>query len=365
MRVENAHAERLRQLRETPEYAAYQEVRNAVLELKEHEREDAGTTVPSEYWQEELSNFEYMLDASPLIVDKLRHHTYHVTGLRVYDYRTHKDEAARRFAEKLDALVAAAGGTDLLVPESPRLGGFGFEINGALYNVDTLKFFEALIALDRGEVLQLFRDSERRRVVVEIGAGWGGFAYQFKTLFPNTTYVIVDLPELFLFSATYLTALFPEARIALWREGDLSALDREDAPDFLFVPHTAWNRPALHVDLTVNMVSFQEMTSEQVETYVRTAFEQDCRFLYSLNRDRSLYNPQLTSVRSIMDRYYSLREMPILPVGYSKMLPRPDGKQRALSRMKAKARRATPKPERRPDRGYKHVIGWKRSEPAE
>ena len=35
---------------------------------------------PSSYWQEELANFEYMLDASPLIIEKLRHHTHHITG---------------------------------------------------------------------------------------------------------------------------------------------------------------------------------------------------------------------------------------------------------------------------------------------
>ena len=53
-----------------------------------------------------------------------------------------------------------------------------------------------------------------RKLVWEIGAGWGGFAYQFKTLFPDVTYVIVDLPELFLFSATYLMTLFPEAKVS-------------------------------------------------------------------------------------------------------------------------------------------------------
>src|SRR3954452_22428254 len=109
-----------------------------------------------------------MLDASPLIVDKLRHHCYHVTGLKVYDYRSHKDDAQRKLQDKLEALVDA-GGRDLLVPEPRELGGFGFDIDGGLYNVDTLKFYEVMIALNRGAVLGEFREAADRRVVWEIG----------------------------------------------------------------------------------------------------------------------------------------------------------------------------------------------------
>ncbi len=75
---------------------------------------------PSAYWEEELANFEYMLDASPLIIDKLRHHTHHITGLRVYDYRTDRDRPRERSIEKLRALLAH-GKQELLVPESAAL----------------------------------------------------------------------------------------------------------------------------------------------------------------------------------------------------------------------------------------------------
>ena len=119
------------------------------------------------------------------------------------------------------------------MPESSQLGGFGFDIDGALYNIDTLKFYEALIALDRAGVLGELRAAPGRPVVWEIGAGWGGFAYQVKTLFPDVTYVICDLPELFLFSATYLMTLFPDASV-LFADPDRPA-ELSDA-DFVFVP---------------------------------------------------------------------------------------------------------------------------------
>jgi hypothetical protein len=171
--------QRLEVLRGSAAYRNYQTVRRHVLEMRAQVA--AAGYRPSEYWQEELSRLEYMLDASPLIVDTLRHHTFHVTGLRVYDYRSQKTRAKEQLAEKLRALQAVAR-PGLLVPEWRGLGGFGFEVDGELFNIDTLKFFEVLIALDRGAVLPEFQDNAERRLVWEIGAGWGGFPYQFKTL---------------------------------------------------------------------------------------------------------------------------------------------------------------------------------------
>ena len=250
-------------------YRNYLTVRDRVLEMLDRGAAD-GTERPSGYWREELAGFEYMLDASPLIVDKLRHHSYHLTGLKVYDYRTGKDEYERRLREKLDALLEV-GGEQLFVPERAELGGFGFRHGDGLFNVDTLKFFEAMIALDKGAVLTPLREGRERHVVWEIGAGWGGLAYTFKSLCPNSSYVIVDLPQVFLFSAVYLMTVMPDARFAFHGEGPLASLVREN--DFVFVPHWAVDELDLpRLDLTLNMVSFQEMTTAQVEAYVDAAW---------------------------------------------------------------------------------------------
>jgi hypothetical protein len=343
---------RLERLSQTPAFENYERVRSEVLRMKKCSSV-AGVDRPSHYWTEELAGFEYMLDASPLIIEKLRHHTYHLTGLKVYDYRSNKDEARRRFGYKLDALNEL-GHTDLLVPESPLLGGFGFEFDSALYNVDTLKFYEFMIGLDKSSVLSRFRNRLGRPTVWEIGGGWGGFAFQFKTLFPNTTYVISDFPEVFLFSAVYLMTAFPDAKIVFCQpEGSEDVLGGESV-DFVFVPHTLTDivRPP-RFDLTVNMISFQEMTSEQVDRYARHAFEAGCAYLYSLNRDRSPYNPQLTNVREILARWYELREIAVLPVSYTK-LPSEPGK---IGKAKPK------KLSGREDLDYKHVAGTRRGAP--
>jgi hypothetical protein len=270
----------------------------------------------------------------------------------VYDYRSHKDEAQRLFEEKLQALIAQDG-LDLLVPEARILGGFGFEIEGALFNIDTLKFYEALLALQKGALLSEFRTTAERRVVWEIGAGWGGFAYQFKSLCPQVTYIITDFPELFLFSAVYLMTAFPHARVAFYGEGPAQGLPEDwQEADFVFIPNTCLDAVAPgRLDLTINMVSFQEMTTQQVEMYVQQAFNLGCPYLYSLNRDRSPYNTQLTSVRSIIDKHYWPREVTLLPVSYTKMVDKVTKKV---------LEKKTKKQKEKSDLDYTHIIGWRR-----
>lgn len=333
-RLEHARAE----LTAAPAWKNYQRVRDAVLRMNELGERGADAS-PSKYWREELTNFEYMLDASPMVIDRLRQHTHHVTGLRVYDYRTNRTVARERFVEKLQAL-RKRGGEEPIVPESRALGGFGFDVDGELFNIDTLKFYEALVALRDGAVLDDLRQASERRLVWEIGGGWGGMAYQFKTACPGATYVISDFPELFLFSATYLMTLFPEASVRFFGGSEPAALFEgwEDV-DFVFVPNywlTELQPP--RVDLAINMVSFQEMTEAQVDGYVRRAFDMETPFLYSLNRERSAYNTEIESVSEIIARHYWPHDISVMPMGYQRMLDAPPS-----------------------ENDYRHVIGWRRS----
>jgi glycosyltransferase involved in cell wall biosynthesis len=302
--------------------AAYERARDAVLRMLGAADAGASTSspaVPSAYWQEELATIDYMIEASPLIINKLRHHAFHITGIRPYDYRSKGDNRREYFEARLNAL-RELGGDRLLVPESPALGGFGYDIGGRLFNVDTLKFYEVLIGMERGGVLPALRQRERP-VVCEIGAGWGGFAYQFKTLFPKSTYVIVDFPELFLYSATYLGTVFPDARLAFVGTGDASAEVR--GADFVFVPQTLAGADTIgEPDLVVNMVSFQEMTDAQVRRYAEIAASAGCPFIYSFNRERSAYNTELIRVSDALAESYRLTEVPVLESDYTNAMKR-------------------------------------------
>jgi putative sugar O-methyltransferase len=312
---------RVEQARASAGWRAYEEARDQVLAWLA--ADPAAERDVSAYWREELAGFEYLLDAGPLVVERLRHHSYHVTGLRVYDYRTNKDKTRRWMETKLHALLER-GRPELFVPEHPALGGFGFDIDGALINLDTLKFFESVIALDEGGVLGGLRTHETPHLAWEIGGGWGGLAYVLKTLVPGMTYAIIDLPETFLFSIPYLRTIFPDARVRTWDPDNPDALlDGWEEADFLFLPHYALEhfRPD-RVDVTLNTVSFQEMTTEQVQRYVDHSHSLKGEWLYSLNRDRSLYNTELTSVREILTTRYDLDEISVLPVAYTTPLPK-------------------------------------------
>jgi glycosyltransferase involved in cell wall biosynthesis len=294
---------------------AYERARDAVRKMTGAAVD--GAAQPSAYWREELETIDYMIEASPLIIQKLRHHAFHITGIRPYDYRSKGDNRREYFEARLNALRERVG-DGLLVPESPALGGFGFEIDGRLFNVDTLKFYEVLIGMERGGVLDALRAREHP-VVCEIGAGWGGFAYQFKTLFPNSTYVIVDFPELFLFSATYLGTVFPDAHLAFVGTGE----SVDASADFVFVPQTLARRDTIGApDLLLNMVSFQEMTDAQVRRYADLAADADCPLVYSFNRERSAYNTELVSVSNGLAERYQLTEVPVLDTDYTNAMKR-------------------------------------------
>ncbi|MEQ1909601.1 MAG: putative sugar O-methyltransferase [Vicinamibacterales bacterium] len=311
-------------------WEAYPRVRDAVLAVTRGVSPGSAEAAPSTYWREELENIDYLLDASPLILRRLRQHAVHVTNLRAHNFREKQGRRLEAFITRLEALRALAG-DELLVPESPALGGFGFDIDGRLFNVDTIKFYEVLAGMKRAGTLDPFSTGERR-VVWEIGAGWGGFAYQFKTLFPNTTYVITDLPELFLFSAVYLMALFPDARVRfVGADTDASSADGWLDADFVFVPNTLTDVvAAAPIDLTVNMVSFQEMTTAQVREYASIAARAGCRSLYSLNRERSPFNAEISSVSDVLGEQYDLREIALLETDYTTAMKEPPKIRREL-----------------------------------
>ena len=71
----------------------------------------------------------------------------------------------------------------------------------------------------------------------------------------------------------------------------------------------------------------------------RQAHALNCPFVYSLNRDKSAYNPEINSVSEVISRYYWPREIAVLPVPYTKMMD-----------------------ELPSANDYKHIIGWRRNQ---
>ncbi len=295
-----------------------------------------------------LRDLEDLADASPAVIATLRRHAHRVGGASPDAYES-GDAAARYRHERKFAALERAGGNGLLAYEPPRLGGFGFEIGSGLVNIDTLRFSEAMIALERAELL---REIATEGVVVEIGGGWGGLAYQLKSRFPGVTYVIVDRPERFLLSAVYLLSMFPDARPVFWH-GSATDSGQLEGADFVFVPEAeAASVPLERVDLVASVASFETLPAASIDRHLDWLSAAGTPSLYSLNRDRSADNPGLPSLRRLLERDYWLYEVWVLRWAHDQWV--------GENVPAAKPRPTAPEPVAYdPDR-YHHLIGRRR-----
>jgi len=265
----------------------------------------------SHYWQEELEAISYLWDAGPSIIGKLRDHTHWLTGIRSYDYKNHHSHQKKKFMLKLQSLSNLEPSFPVF-GELGVLGDFGHVIDGKMINLDTLKFIESCIALKFGGVFDVLSKKERP-VICEIGAGWGGFITHLERYIPNSQFVVVDLPGTLLFSATYLHAAFPTKTLGLFGEEDFTGSE-----DFIFIlPEDFINQFSSKIDLTVNMVSFQEMTSAQVAEYSKKVKLLGSDYLYSHNRTKSNHNPEIEDVDRSIGKWDIRKEIYLLPVDYT------------------------------------------------
>jgi hypothetical protein len=220
-------------------------------------------------------------DASPEAISTLRRWTEPITGVRPADY----DNPSRDLALGLKYAVATLrrhAGVELFVQELPLLGGFGVEWHRQYYNADTVRYFKALVALQDGGVLGDCR-GERRRLVWEIGGGWGGLAFQFKTVCPNVTYLITGMPELLLVSAVYLMTAFPAARCRFYGESSDNGLWHEwEQVDFVFAPDcTAADLHPPALDMMLDVMVLDSTSSERLALYVDRAADLGARYFFS------------------------------------------------------------------------------------
>jgi len=221
-------------------------------------------------------------NAAPEAVATLRRWTEPITGVRPSDY----DNPPRDLALRLKYAVGTVrrhAGEDLFVEELPLLGGFGVEWHRRRYNEDTVRFFKALVALQDGGVLAECRGNVQRRLVWEIGGGWGGFALQFKTVCPNVTYLITGLPELLLVSAVYLMTAWPAARCRFYEPASAAELwTGWEELDFVFVPDGAVvDLDAPPIDVTLDVMTLQRMSAPRVALHVERAFDLGSRYCFS------------------------------------------------------------------------------------
>jgi|GEM_PF-877914 len=103
--------------------------------------------------------------------------------------------------------------------------------------------------------------------ICEIGAGWGGCAYQLHQVLDVASYTIVDLPHNLNLSSSYLGMTLPDRTLAFVRE---DGQDREDGNVILAVPNFV-EQVGEQFDVIINSFSLQEMAQNTVSAYMAWA----------------------------------------------------------------------------------------------
>ena len=93
---------KIEKAKESYPYRIYLDTRETILAMLDEFQDNK--IIVSKYWREELAGFEYLFDSSPLIIQKLREHSYHITGQYSYTYRRHHAHRSSPFRRKFRQL---------------------------------------------------------------------------------------------------------------------------------------------------------------------------------------------------------------------------------------------------------------------
>ncbi|HCV34531.1 MAG TPA: hypothetical protein DGF10_07665 [Acidimicrobiaceae bacterium] len=177
------------------------------------------------------------------------------------------------------------------------------------------------------------------KTVLEIGGGYGGLAHQVAHCLGDSLdrYVIVDLPEVLLFSASYLSIHNGPENVFLYDPTNPSStVDQlQTGPArFTLVPNFRLDLVGgFPIDLALNIASFQEMTAVQVDNYLSTISSNLEGALVSFNRPTNgEANAELGDLRDLFDRHFQWQtvEMPLTPTVSARV--RANRAARALAR---------------------------------
>jgi len=184
-----------------------------------------------------------------------------------------------RFAQKIDKEVLAS------VSES----GAG---NYKAINYRGKKISEQLLqnlVVANDIITHIPFSTERRNIVLDIGVGFGGSTRIMSYYTPNTTQILLDLPETLFLTAYYLKYNFPNKKIALLEDIYPHLDNLEDfieEYDFIIIPPFVLDYiKDKSIDLVINASSLAFMSEEYLNYYLKETNRvlKDGGYFYSLN----------------------------------------------------------------------------------
>jgi len=264
-------------------------------------------------WQEVLDVLRYVLTLAPADVLRARMHSGLFVGEAPWQY-WHSADAydAEDFARRLGYI-----GLTKDIPEERWIGEarnasiprpMGVSYKGRVLNGNVVRFQSIVTNLVLTGIWDrtFGNGSDDAAVVVEVGPGYGGIAeFLFARSDRNIHFLAVDLPEILLLCCGYVLAARPETDVYVISEpGELATIPK-DRHALLLLP--TFSKTLLGeldvIDLAINAASFQEMTTDDIRSYLDLIVPRLKGVLYSDNIDRHLLNTQSQPISEIMKDY--------------------------------------------------------------
>jgi putative sugar O-methyltransferase len=174
-----------------------------------------------------------------------------------------------------------------------------------------------LVGLFNERVAPLLQENP---IILDIGSSYGLFSSLVKQERLESRHVLVDMPIPLLLAHYYLQTLFPNAKIAGFKEAaNAEKIDRKfiESYDFVLLPISMYEKLAGgSVDLVTNFISFAEMSPEWFWNYFNSDPVLTAPLLYTVNRydSQPTYSNNFTVLDYPFDRYETIymRTYPIL-----------------------------------------------------
>ena len=185
------------------------------------------------------------------------------------------------------------------LPSPTPVGCIQYEnIDGFFFNASSLKFLYQYWQIKK-YAPSIF--NKNKPTFLEIGAGYGGLAYQILSKEKNTNYTIIDLPDTLIVSMYFLWKNFPDRKIVLHLNNN-SKLDI-NTDDINLIPNIfADIVKDKELDIAINSSSLLEMNNEDIQYYFNLIQDKNkVAHFYNFNRE---FREENGSIRHFKDFPY-------------------------------------------------------------
>jgi hypothetical protein len=289
----------------------YSELKTSVESMiRERDRlSSSQPATPSPLWSNVLNMLQFALCFGEKEFRNIRFHTGLITGDIPYKYwHYYPPLNGELFAKELGYRFYTESIPEKYWISEPDFAGYphpiGVTYKDKVINKNICRYQSCVSNLHFTGLLEDIRKT-RGNLIVEIGGGYGGLTHGlFNILSGSAAHVIVDFPEMLLFSGGFLITNNPKARFYFYNPATFTeAFVKNKISEYDFVLLPNWCLPMLQkatLKLVINMMSFQEMTPPQIKEYSNLVTGQKNCILYSDNMDQHPHNPDLKQ-KSVSD----------------------------------------------------------------